>query len=88
MVALSALADKYYFLGNYYFIGWRAATLAPNREGVVNPNGSLGFTTRTDAKTRGLHEAWRRGDRRHTSGLNRSHGERVNVANRKRHPPH
>ncbi len=31
-----------------------------------------------------FHEALRRGERRRGSGLNRSHGERVNVDNRKR----
>ena len=30
----------------------RASTVIPNRESVVNPNGSLGFTTRTVTKTR------------------------------------
>jgi hypothetical protein len=31
-----------------------------------------------------FHEALRRGERRCASGLNRSHGERINVDNRKR----
>ncbi|WP_017260476.1 hypothetical protein [Furfurilactobacillus rossiae] len=52
---------------------------------VLIRDGFTELTPRTAAKTRGSHEAWRRGEGLRTSeDLNRSHGERVTVDNRKR----